>query len=625
MSIKESHSPKSYSQEARSGGALPAPMIEPSQVRPSLHGKPAAAQNGAMEPEAVVEIVNRWPSDTEIDFILHALDSAAIVAITDVKGTITFVNRKFVEISGYSEAELIGQNHRMLRSGVHPAEFFRQMYSVIAHGHVWSGEICNRRKDGSLYWVQTTIVPRHSAEGKLDHYVAIRFDITDRKLAENRLIESQAHLKHSLNTDFLTRLANRQCFTTTCRQMLERAARAGEEVYLGILDVDHFKDINDSYGHFTGDKVLCALVDRLRTLESQQVFLARLGGDEFAILVRGLPVEEAVSIFEKVLEQMRAPVPIDGVPHRVSGTIGYAYAPNDGESQEELFKAADIALYAAKSLGRDRYQQFHSSMREEFERKVKLIETIHAGLDRKQFELHYQPLFYAGSGRPPSLEALLRWRHPWHGMMTPTAFFDVFKDPGTAQAVGNFVLDRALADARQFIDRGVKFNKVAVNITAADLANNRFPARLFGALERYGLPPSRVAIEVTEGIFLDADSGSILRDLNELHERGIEIALDDFGTGFASLTHLLSMPFDRIKIDKSFISELEDQPANLAIVQGIIEIVHRLGRLVVAEGVERQSQKEILERLGCDAMQGWLIARALSPQEVETILQRVRY
>ena len=586
--------------------------------------KPETAPNKNTH-EAVHEIVNRWPSNTEIDFILHALDSSAMVAITDVKGAITFVNRKFVEISGYSEAELIGQNHRMLRSGQHTIEFFRQMYAIIAGGQVWSGEICNRRKDGSLYWVQTTIVPRHAADGRLDHYIAIRFDITDRKLAEHRLLESQAQLKHSLNTDFLTGLANRHCFTDTCRQMLEQASRVDEQVYLGIIDVDHFKDVNDSYGHFTGDRLLCLLVDRLRTLETSNIFLARLGGDEFAILIRGIPMEAAVRLFDTALDFMRAPILIDGVAHRVSGTIGYAFAPNDGQTSEQLFKAADIALYAAKSMGRDCHMQFHSVMREEFERKLRMIEAINEGLEQRQFELHYQPLIYAGTNRPPSLEALLRWHHPALGMLTPVDFLDAFSDPGTAQAIGNFVLDRALADTRRFIDRGVNFNKIAINITAADLAYKRLQPRLFDALEKYDLPPTRIAIEVTEGIFLDADSGGILSDLRELHERGIEIALDDFGTGFASLTHLLSMPFDRIKIDRSFIRDIEHQTASRAIVQGVIEIVHRLGRMVIAEGVETESQRIILEQLSCDAMQGWLFSKALAPEDLETSLPRIRY
>lgn len=540
---------------------------------------------------------------SEMEFIRYALDSAAIVAMTDVRGTITFVNSKFCEISGYAREELIGNNHRMLRSGIHDTPFFRAMYRRIAGGQVWHGEICNRRKDGSHYWVDTTIVPHVNTIGKVDSYTAIRFDITARH-------EAEAMLRRIVSVDSLTGIPNRRRFHEHLESVLDLDSPDPRRVHLALLDIDTFKEINDTFGHDVGDDLLKVVSERLRLLEKPGIFVARLGGDEFGIVVSGMRDDDALAFMGKVLASLREPLKLGAATRRCTASIGVSSFPKDAGSLDELFKAADMALYRSKALGRDQVKAFVPRLREIAERRSELLHAVEVGLDKGQFRLYYQPLVPTDARYPVSLEGLLRWNHPEQGLITPGAFLTDMNDPGLLAAIGLFVVEQAFLDMRAIIGKGLPVGRVAINVTNADFRSNAFVDRFFDLSEQMGIAPDRFCIEVTEGVFLGRDFQHLEGHLSRLHEAGVEIALDDFGTGFASLTHLRRMPIDRIKIDRSFVSNLTASAEDMAIVRGVVDIAHSMGKVVTAEGVETREQAELLRDLGCDYLQGWYFAKA---------------
>lgn len=557
----------------------------------------------------------------EEEFIRYALDSAAIVAITDVQGTITYINNKFCEISGYSQSELIGSNHRMLRSGAHDKAFFKAMYREIAQGRIWHGEICNQRKDGTFYWVDTTIVPHVSAAGKVDSYTAIRFDISQRKQMEEELRASKERLHVLANLDPLTNLANRRQFQDYIEALVADGHPAAE-FHLALMDVDSFKEVNDSFGHDAGDLLLQTVANRLTALTGDRLFISRLGGDEFGLILHGATDQEAHDFFEGVLESIRQPIAIGASSRRCSASVGVAIFPRHATDAASLFKAADMALYHAKSLGRDGFELFQPKLKEAVDRRSATLAEIESGLMRDEFDLHYQPIV-PKNRTAVSLEALMRWRHPTLGLLTPAAFLAGFEDPAMRATLGAFMLERVFRDVRTLLDGGMALKRVAMNLTNSDFRSEVFLDRFFQLCRETGIGPDKFCVEVTEGMFLGRDQKRVERGLRRLHEAGVEVALDDFGTGFASLTHLRQLPIDRLKIDRSFIANLVTSPEDQAIVSGIIDIAHSLGKVVTAEGVETLDQVELLLRMECDLMQGWYFSKACAvdilPQVVRTM------
>lgn len=553
---------------------------------------------------------------SEMEFIRYALDSAAIVAMTDVRGTITFVNSKFCEISGYSQEELIGSNHRMLHSGMHDVAFFRAMYRRIANGKVWHGEICNRRKDGTHYWVDTTIVPHITAKGKVDSYTAIRFDITARH-------EAEAMLRRIVSVDSLTGIPNRRRFQEHLESVLNISGCPPSSVHLALLDIDTFKEINDTFGHDIGDELLTIFSERLGLFVTPDVFVAKLGGDEFEIVMTGIQDDNVLAFLDQVLTSLREPVKLSTTTRRCSASIGVASFPQHASSLDELFKAADMALYRSKALGRDQAKFFIPRLREVAERKSELLHAVADGLDRGQFRLYYQPLVPSDPHSPISLEGLLRWNHPDQGLITPNAFLVDMDDPGLLAAIGMFVVKQAFEGMEVIDGESLPVGRIAINVTNADFRSDAFVDRFFELSLQTGIAPDRFCVEVTEGVFLGRDFQHLEGRLSRLHEAGVEIALDDFGTGFASLTHLRRMPIDRIKIDRSFVSNLTTSVEDLAIVRGVIDIAHSMAKVVTAEGVETREQAELLQHLGCDYLQGWYFAKAFNIERLPYVLSHL--
>ncbi|MDU0342892.1 putative bifunctional diguanylate cyclase/phosphodiesterase [Bosea rubneri] len=552
--------------------------------------------------------------------IRDAFDSAYPVAAADVRGTIIYVNRKFCEMSGYSEEELIGSNHRLLNSGEHSTSFFRGMYRQIAYGKAWHGEICNRRKDGSLYWVDGTIVPHIPERGKISRCTSIWFDITERKLLEEELRASKENLKRLASIDPLTDLANRRRFQEHISSLVHEYPRTKREFHLALLDVDRFKEVHDTFGHPAGDDLLKTVATRLRAMADQHLLVARLGGDEFGLILTACSSEQANAVLEAAIEAIRQPMLIAGTSRRCSASLGVATFPMHAEDGAALLKAAGLALHHAKMNGRDRIENFQPEFRDIAEKKAFLLAEIEGGLRQGAFEFHYQPIVPLADHTPVSLEALMRWRHPQRGLLSPAGFQEGFADQQVRAAFGMYMLTKVFGDVTAFQSYGLAVGRIALNLTSSDFQSDAFLDHFFKLSAETGVPLSSFCAEVTEGMFLGPSQKRVEWGLHRLHEAGVEIALDDFGTGFASLTHLRQLPIDRLKIDRSFVANMVLSNEDQAIVRGVIDIAHNLGVVVTAEGVETVEQVELLTDLGCDMLQGWYFGKACEAGRLPALL-----
>ena len=529
----------------------------------------------------------------------YAIDQAVIVAITDVKGDIIYANDNFCRISGYAREELLGANHRILASGFHSEKFFRDMYRQIANGHVWRGEIRNKAKDGSLYWVDSTIVPQLGPDGKPIAYMAIRIDITARKLAEAKISYMASH-------DALTGVGNRAVLHEKLEEALARSRRRQEPFTVLLLDLDGFKHINDTLGHAAGDELLKELVGRLNSSLRETDILTRLGGDEFAIIQGGETNqrEAAIALAVRVLEIVSMPFNLDGHDVTIGTSIGIAVAPEDGVDPGDLLQKADLALYRVKSEGRNNFRFFDEEMSKGAMARLKLLSDLRVALIRDEFELHYQPVFDVKTRRPCGVEALVRWRHPVDGLISPDRFIPLAEESGLMEPLGEWILDKACADAASWPDN----IKVAVNLSTVQFRTGKLFDVILCALVESGLPPERLELEITESVFMqNVESNRVV--IQQLKNIGISIVLDDFGTGYSSLSYLTTFPFDKIKIDKSFTQGLTSRAGCAAIVASVLTLARGLDIIVTAEGIETKQQFELLRVAGVQQMQGYLFAR----------------
>ncbi len=415
--------------------------------------------------------------------------------------------------------------------------------------------------------------------------------------------------------DTLTSLPNRLSFNELLQSELELANAAKNQFAVALLDIDRLKEINDTLGHDAGDQALKVLAGRLKDALGDYGIIARLGGDEFAILIKGgdTQVKIAVSAIDAALQE---PFYVGGARRSCSASIGVTMFPKDGTLASDLLKNADLALYRAKSRGRDRTEFFVPDLRISLRRKVEIQEEALDAIKANQFILYYQPVISADANDPVSFEALLRWQHPVHGLLSPQRFEEVLEEPKLALAIGDRVVDMALEQAATWIAEGMEFGRVAVNVTSADFSFGCFATRLQRKLDRYKVPAEKLCVEVTERVFLGIGSAHVADALHRIRAMGVAIALDDFGTGYASLTHLKIFPIDRLKIDRSFVQDMHHNNDSLSIVQAIVQLGRSLDLRVTAEGVENEDQLVLLRSMGCGSFQGYYYSRPLPAAEV---------
>ncbi|WP_336487531.1 sensor domain-containing phosphodiesterase [Methylobacterium nigriterrae] len=500
-----------------------------------------------------------------------------------------------------------------LLDGVHPEDRAHVENFSAYGGSLDAVEFRYRPPTGPQMWLCM-----RAEQAEPHRIVGITFDITDRK-------EAEAQLWRTANHDPLTGLPNRALFQDRFRVALGEADRAGTSVCLILIDIDDFKDVNDTLGHDAGDAMLKEMGARLSELIRPCDTVARLGGDEFAVIVVApFGLAEAAAFAQRVIERLRQPFRYQGRPLASKASIGIAAYPDHHRLPDELMKDADIALYRAKSAGRNRMTVYTPEMRALTERRVAIAGELQEALARRQIIPFYQPKVCLATGRIVGFEALARWQHPSEGVLAPGYFGSAFEDPELAQAIGRCIIRHVAADMRAWLDCGLDFGRVAVNLSSAEFHQPDLAEAMLDVLAAAGVPPCRLEVEVTETVFLGRGSDCVAGILGRFHESGAIVALDDFGTGYASLTHLKQFPVDHIKIDQSFVRGLEQDGDDAAIVAAVIGLGRALKTQVTAEGVERQGQAQRLRAMGCDFAQGYLYAKPMIGSRIPWLVRHWR-
>ncbi|MDR9826952.1 EAL domain-containing protein [Vibrio sp. FNV 38] len=535
--------------------------------------------------------------------------------ITDVRGHIMDVNPAFSEITGYALNEVIGRNPHILSSNVQSVDFYRAMWDDLDKYHQWKGEFINKRKDGSLYPQFTTITKVFDDHDHLMNFICVFEDISTQKAHEDKL-------KKLAFFDHLTELPNRATLLQTMNEQIIHASNTQQMFAALFLDIDHFKHINDSFGHQSGDQILTELARRLRTQLSRQDHIARIGGDEFVILITDIvSALEVTAVVERIFSLFNQQ--FDLLPNeslRISTSIGIAMYPNDGLDAEALLKNADTAMYLAKNNGRNGYAFYTPELTDVALSHVRMQSALHKALEQDQFTLVYQPQYSLKDNTLKGFEALLRWNHPEIGNVSPAQFIPIAERNGLIQPIGYWVLTRACTQAKHWLDQGLAFGKIAVNVSAVQLRQRNFIDKLTQILLNTGCPASRLEIEITEG-FLIENKDQAIHDLHLLQRLGVTVALDDFGTGYSSLSYLKGLPLNKLKIDRSFINDVPDDNESNSIVNAVIAMAKTLSLEVIAEGIEREEQVTYLRENGCDSGQGYFLGR---PVTLEDALKLIR-
>ncbi len=526
------------------------------------------------------------------------------VIITDVTGVIVAVNRAFSEITGYSEAEALGQKPSMLRSERQAPEFYRAMWAAIEACGTWQGEIWNRRKCGEAYPEWLAISTIRDRQQQVTHYVGVFSDISSLKLSQERL-ERLAHF------DPLTDLPNRVLFQDRLAHAIDRAARYRHGIAVLLLDLDGFKNVNDSLGHPVGDQLLTQVAVRLSHCVRVEDTVARLGGDEFAVILANMyDASDAIEVVRKILVNIERPFDLDGTGALISTSIGIAVYPADGNSATELVRNADAAMYGAKESGRNTYCFYQSGMTQKAQERLRLEAALKRAIERNEFEVWYQPQIGLQSGRVTGAEALLRWRDPERGLVPPIDFIPLAERTGLILPIGELVVASVVQQARIWRDAGLEFGRLAINVATPQLERSDFPGLLQRTLAAVGVPAEVLEIEITES-FIMSNAATARESLLAIQALGVTTAVDDFGTGYSSLAYLKDLPIDSLKIDRAFVRDLPGSCHDAAINRAIIAMAHSLGFKVIAEGIESAEQQAWLAAEGCDEGQGYLVAKPM--------------
>lgn len=541
-------------------------------------------------------------------------NTSEAMMITDDENCIIAINPAFTEVTGYEEDEVIGRDPGLLASGSHDAEFFRNLWGTLNRTGQWRGEIWNRRKNGEEFIEWLTINTIYDNQGRVQRRVSLFSDITERKKAD-ALIWKQA------NYDSLTQLPNRRLFTDRLEQGIKIAHRDQQHLALLFIDLDRFKEVNDTLGHHVGDELLVEAAQRIKHCVRDSDTVARLGGDEFTVILNELhDVSHVGSISQKIIEALAAPFKLRDEQLFISASIGITVYPDDALSAGELLKNADQAMFSAKQNGRNRLNYFTKSMQEAAQQRMRLIRDIHQALEEDQFSVYYQPIVALAGGRIHKAEALLRWNHPEQGFINPAVFIPVAEETGAIHEIGTRVFMEAAEQVKVWqakYDRNfqISINKSPVQFLTDGLVHDNW----LHHLTQIGVSPRSMVIEITEGVLLKS-AANIYEQLQHLRNAGMEVAIDDFGTGYSSLAYLKRFDIEYLKLDKSFVSNLETDASDLALSEAIIVMAHKLGIRVIAEGVESEAQRIILRKIGCDYAQGYLFARPMPADEFELFL-----
>lgn len=561
------------------------------------------------------DVTERKRAEEQLQLTAQVFDqSSEAIVIADAAHTIVRVNRAFTRITGYTQPEAVGHPLNLIAvTKPNPGFEPNGIYAQLASGGSWEGEAWGGRKDGSQYPQWLSISGVRDIDGTVTHSITLFRDITTQREAQDR-IQRLAHF------DPLTGLPNRTLLAERARIHIAQQHALGASLAMLFLDLDHFKNVNDSLGHRTGDTLLVAVAKRLESLITEQDTIARLGGDEFLLLLPSASASAAADTAARLLAAVAEPFQIDAYELTTTLSIGIAMYPADGDSFDTLYQRADAAMYRAKQSGRNRYGFYTADLQERTARALLIENAMRRALERDQFELHYQPQVSLATGRTVGAEALLRWRHPDLGWISPAEFIPVAETSGMIVAIGEWVIRTAVHDAKRWLDMQLPLLAVSVNVSAVQFRHAQLPEMVTRCLEEAGLPARRLELELTEGAAVD-DPAAALAMMDELHDRGVRLSMDDFGTGYSSLSYLKRFQIYKLKIDQSFVRDLEDDANDRAIVSAIIRMAQALGMLTTAEGVETEGQLEFLREHGCQEGQGYYFSRPLPASAFEAYLR----
>lgn len=534
------------------------------------------------------------------------------IMITDKRGVIVSVNPSFTTLTGYTRVEVIGETPSILNSGRQNTDFYINMWSSIHEKGFWKGEIWNKKKSGEVYPEWLSISTIYDKNQETINYVGVFSDITERK-------ESEEYLKYLANYDTLTDLPNRVLFKARLEVAIENAKRYDKKVAILFLDLDRFKGINDTLGHNVGDYVLKQVAERLSQNVRKSDTVARLGGDEFTIILPEIKKEDvAISVVNKIFKALTYPFFYKEQELFITTSIGITFYPDDAISIENLLINADSAMYKAKEQG-NRFALYTPEINDKLSRDRIIEQGLHKALDRAELTIYYQPQIDLKTKKIIGLEALLRWIHPELGYVSPAEFIPVAEQTGLIVPIGEWVIKEACRKNKDWQEKGYPSITLAVNLSARQFMDSNLVPTIIRILKETKLDPKYLDLEITESISI-YNINKIIQILTELKAIGVNVSIDDFGTGHSSLSYLKSFPITHLKIDKSFVDDIVSDKSNLVIIKAIIEMAHGLDLKVIAEGVESKEQLLYLEKLNCNAAQGYIFSRPLPTLEIEKLL-----
>jgi diguanylate cyclase (GGDEF)-like protein/PAS domain S-box-containing protein len=564
-----------------------------------------------------------WASETYLNAILRY--SPALISVKDLDGNVVLASEHFKQMALIDETGFVGKNV----FDVYPKDVAQSMWEIDkatkTKQQTYEVELDLMHKDGSIHTYLIVKFPLRSKENKVFGVCTIGTDISERKLAENALREQQSRLNYMAFHDSLTSLPNRSLFYDRIYHGLARARRAESKVALMLLDIDRFKNINDSLGHDAGDILLKAIAMRLNEGVRDMDTVARLGGDEFVVVLEGIhDMDDVVFVANKLLATLSRPLEISG--HSISTTvsIGVSIFPEDGSDTDELLKNADIAMYKAKEAGKNNCQFYTKGMNATAVNYLLLENDLRRAVEQQQLVLYYQPQVDLRTGEMMGVEALVRWQHPDRGLVSPAHFIPLAEETGLIVPIGEWVLREACRQQKIWLDANKFVGKIAVNLSPRQFHQKNFPGKVEAILKETGLEAKYLELEITESCAME-HAGETINQLNQLKQMGMFLAIDDFGTGYSSLAYLQRFPIQKLKIDRSFINDIHDDDNDAAIAKSIIGLAHNMQMRVVAEGVENEQQADWLRDKGCDQAQGFFYAKPMTAKQLENHFHNGRF